>query len=78
MANGQRRSFTPPFEADAVKLCQPGDQRIRQVAKTLDLTKTALRDRMKLAEREIAPSAGVVAERGTRLGKVGPTDPGQW
>ena len=50
MANRQRRSFTPAFKADAVKLCQAGDQSIRQVAKNLDLTETALREWVKQAE----------------------------
>lgn len=50
MANRQRRAFTPAFKADAVKLCQAGDQSIRQVAKNLDLTETALREWVKLAE----------------------------
>ena len=50
MANRQRRAFTPAFKADAVKLCQAGDQSIRQVAKNLDLTETALREWVKQAE----------------------------
>jgi transposase len=40
----KRRSFTPEFKAEAVRLCKVGDRTVRQVAKDLDLTETALRD----------------------------------
>jgi transposase-like protein len=43
MAKRQRRSFNPEFKAEAVRLCRVGDRNIRQVAKDLDLTETALR-----------------------------------
>ena len=39
-----RRSFTPEFKAEAVRLCNAGDRSIAQVAKDLDLTATALRE----------------------------------
>lgn len=39
-----RRTFTPEFKAEAVRLCRAGDRSIAQVAKDLDLTKTALRE----------------------------------
>ena len=44
-----RRSFTPEFKAEAVRLCRVGDRSIPQVAKDLDLTETALRERVKQA-----------------------------
>ena len=50
MASRKKRSFTPAFKADAVKLCRAGDQSIRQVAKNLDLTETVLREWVKRAE----------------------------
>ena len=50
MASRRKRSFTPAFKADAVKLCRVGDQSIRQVAKNLDLTETVLREWVKRAE----------------------------
>mgnify|MGYP001363749317 FL=1 len=50
MASRKKRSFTPAFKADAVKLCRVGDQSIRQVAKNLDLTETVLREWVKRAE----------------------------
>jgi len=39
-----RRTFTPEFKAEAVRLCRVGDRGIAQVAKDLDLTETALRE----------------------------------
>ena len=50
MASRKKRSFTPAFKADAVKLCRGGDQSIRQVAKNLDLTDTVLLAWVKRAE----------------------------
>ena len=49
--NGQRarRSFSPEFKADAVRLCQMGDRTIGEVARDLDLTETALREWVKRA-----------------------------
>ena len=39
-----RRSFTPEFKAEVVRLCKAGDRSIERVAKDLDLTETALRE----------------------------------
>lgn len=50
MAKRKRRSFTPEFKADAVRLCKAGDRTIGQVARDLDLTETALREWVKQAE----------------------------
>jgi transposase-like protein len=44
-----RRAFTPEFKAEAVRLCKVGDRTVRDVAKDLDLTETALRDWVKRA-----------------------------
>ena len=44
MTKRKRRSFTPKFKADAVRLVKAGDRAIGLVAKDLDLTETALRD----------------------------------
>jgi transposase len=46
----KRRSFTPEFKAEAVRLCKVGDRSIGQVAKDLDLTTTALRDWVRRAD----------------------------
>jgi len=46
----RRRSFTPEFKAEAVRLCRVGDRSIGQVARDLGLTETALREWVKRAE----------------------------
>lgn len=45
----KRRTFTPEFKAEAVRLCRAGDRTVRQVAADLDLTETALREWVKRA-----------------------------
>lgn len=45
-----RRAFTPEFKAEAVRLCKVGDRTVRDVAKDLDLTETALRDWVRRAD----------------------------
>lgn len=45
-----RRSFSPEFKAEAVRLCKVGDRSIAQVASDLDLTETALREWVKRAD----------------------------
>ena len=39
----ERRSFTPEFKAQAVKVVQQGGKSVGMVARELDLTETALR-----------------------------------
>ena len=51
----QRRSFTPEFKAEAVRLCTAGTRSVRQVARDLDLTEAALRVWVKQAAIEPAP-----------------------
>jgi transposase-like protein len=66
MAKRKRRSFTAEFKAEAVGLCQVGDRTVRQVAKDLDLTETALRDWVRRAEVDAGegpPGALTTAER---------------
>jgi transposase len=66
MAKRQRRSVTPEFKAEAVRLCKVGDRSIKQVAKDLDLTETALRDWVKRADIDAGkgpPEALTTAER---------------
>ena len=61
-----RRSFTPEFKAEAVRLCTVGDRSIKQVATDLDLTETALREWVKRAEVDAGkgpPEAVTSAER---------------
>jgi transposase-like protein len=45
-----RRSFTPEFKAEAVRLCKQGDRSVGEVARDLDLTETALREWVKRAD----------------------------
>jgi transposase-like protein len=66
MAKRKRRAFTPAFKAEAVRLCQVGDRSIREVAKDLDLTETALRDWVKRADVDAGkgpPDALTTSER---------------
>ncbi len=61
-----RRSFTPEFKAEAVRLCKVGDRSIAQVAKDLDLTETALREWVSRADVDAGkgpPGALTSAER---------------
>ena len=39
-----RRSFTPEFKAEVLRLGKAGDHSIERLAKNLNLTETALRD----------------------------------
>lgn len=48
----KRRSFTPEFKAEAVRLCKVGDRTVREVARDLDLTETALREWVTKADIE--------------------------
>ena len=52
-ARRKRRSFTPEFKAEAVRLCRAGDRSMTEVAKDLDLTETALREWVKRADEAI-------------------------
>ena len=62
----KRRSFTAEFKAEAVRLCKVGDRTVRQVAKDLDLTETALREwvrRVDIDARKGPDGALATAER---------------
>ena len=50
-ARRARRSFTPEFKVDAVRLTKSGNS-ITQVARELDLTETALREWVRRAEAD--------------------------
>ena len=66
MTRRKRRSFTPEYKAEAVRLVQVGDRSVREVAKALDLTETALREWVKVAAIDAgkgAPGALTTAER---------------
>ncbi len=57
MARRKRRKFTPQFKADAVRLVRTGGKTIAAVTKEFDLTETALREWVRRAEADAAPSA---------------------
>jgi transposase len=62
----KRRKFNAEFKAEAVRLCKVGDRTVRQVAKDLDLTETALREWVKRAAIDAGkgpPGALTTAER---------------
>src|SRR5689334_15069657 len=66
MTRRKRRAFTPEFKAEAVRLAKAGDRSIKQVAKDLDLTETALRDWIKRADTDAGhgpPGALTTPER---------------
>jgi transposase len=44
MERRKRRSFTPEFKAEAVRMVREGSKKLPQVAKDLDLTESALRN----------------------------------
>jgi transposase len=46
----ERRSFTPEFKAEAVKVVQQSGKSVARVARELDLTETALRRWVEQAE----------------------------
>ena len=62
----KRRKFDAGFKAEAVRLCKVGDRTVREVAKDLDLTETALRAWVKRADIDVGkgpPGALTTAER---------------
>ena len=62
----KRRAFSAEFKAEAVGLCRVGDRSIKQVAKDLDLTETALREWVKRADVDAGqgpPGALTTVER---------------
>jgi transposase-like protein len=66
MARRKRRTFTPEFKAEAVRLTQVPGATVAQVAKDLDLTETALREWTKRSEVDAGkgpPGALTTAER---------------
>ena len=68
-ASRKRRSFTPEFKAEAVRLCKVGDRTVRQVAKDLDLTETALREWVRRGDVDAGkgPPGAVTSEERAEL-----------
>ena len=65
-ARRKRRSFTPEFKAETVRLYRAGDRSITEVAKDLDLTETALREWVKRADEETGQASPEVLSSGER------------
>ena len=66
MERRKRRSFTPEFRAEAVRLVREGTKSLPQIAKDLDLTESALRiwvQQAKADRGEGKPGALMTAER---------------
>jgi transposase len=66
MERRKRRSFTPEFRAEAVRLVREGTKSLPQVAKDLELTESALRTwvrQAEAAEGKGSPEALSQAER---------------
>ena len=68
----RRRSFTPEFKAEIVELCQRGDRSVGQVARDFDLTETAVRERVRQAERDAGTrhDGGLTSFENDRDGKI--------
>ena len=69
-----RRTFTPEFKAEAVRLCKVGDRSIRQVAEDLDLTETALREWVHRAAIDAGkgPAGALTTEERAELARLRP------
>lgn len=69
MKRRPRREFTPDFKSEAVRLCKVGDRTVRQVAKDLDLTETALREWVRRADidRGAVPPGALTSDERAEL-----------
>ena len=67
-----RRSFTPEFKAEAVRLCRIGDRSVAQVAKDLDLTETALREWVQRADIDAGkgPAGALTSDESAELARL--------
>ncbi len=67
-----RRSFTPEFRADVVRLCESGNESIAEVCQRLDLTDSAVRGWVAKANttNTSAPSGAVTATEQEELQRL--------
>jgi transposase len=65
-----RRSFTPEFKADIVERCRRGDRTIGQVARDFDLTETAVREWVRLAEVDAGERGGLASDERDELAQL--------
>jgi len=61
MAQRTRRSFSPEFKADTVRLCMAGDRSIGQIAKDLGLIDSVVRRWVEAAPKPPAGTAGTLS-----------------
>ena len=68
----QRRSFTPEFKAEAVKVVQQSGKSVAMVARELDLTETALRSWVQQAEADAGRGrdGALTTDERTELGQL--------
>ncbi len=62
-----RRTFSPEFKADAVRLCRTGDRSIAQVAMELDRIETSLREWVHRADIDAGKGPVVALRRWTAI-----------
>ncbi|HEX8438226.1 MAG TPA: transposase [Archangium sp.] len=69
MERRKRRSFTPEFRADAVKLVREGSKSLPQIAKDLDLIESALRNWVREADggKSKSPAGALTTEEREEL-----------
>jgi len=60
MSRRQRRSFSPEFKADTVRLCAAGDRSVGQVSKDLGLVESAVRRWIEKAPKARAADASAL------------------
>jgi len=66
-----RRSFTPEFKAEIVKLCHRGDRTVRQVSQDFDLIETAVRGLVKQARLDTcAHTYGLTSDQRAELAQL--------
>jgi len=75
MERRKRRSFTPEFRAEAVRLVREGSKSLPQLAKDLDLTESALRNWVNQAD--VDEGKGPARAQHGRAGGVGPVAQGE-
>lgn len=66
----KRRSFTPGFKAEAVRLCRLGDRSIPQIAHELDLPTSNLRLWLRQAEGAGAGASAAAVTSGRTIGEL--------
>jgi transposase len=67
-----RRTVTPAFKAEAVRLCRVGDRSIDQVSKDLDPTETALREWVHRADVDAGkgPAGALTSDERAELARL--------